>query len=235
MQERKNKTYHGETIEPIVQKEKKNETYYNCKFNIIRRTTFANCEFSNCSFDRKDIAGVTFKYCKLISCSFIRARLTDVGFFRCDLSFSVFSNNTLNCRFHGSKLHGVSGIVGGIGRDPLYGSPLQVLKKQECPIVMFKLLVKRDYSLVSPYFRMLYEVGKEYSVDEYSTDEGICTGAGLHVSTLEYALRLKEIFKDSVIAKILIDSEDIVAVPFDSTGEVRVKRLKVVELLREVD
>ena len=77
----------------------------------------------------------------------------------------------------------------------------------------------------SPYQKFPYEVGKEYTFDEYSDNERELCAKGGNVATLQWCLR------DNTEADEFIEVEfqvkDIAAIPYFSDGKFRVKRFKV--------
>ena len=82
--------------------------------------------------------------------------------------------------------------------------------------------------MLSPYQDFKYEIGKEYSVKKYNTDETELCGEGLNVATLEWCLRNSMKDLDMVYIEVEFESKDIVAIPFFTDGKFRVRKFKVI-------
>jgi hypothetical protein len=72
----------------------------------------------------------------------------------------------------------------------------------------------------------IYRPGALVTCRRFSRDPFFSCSAGLHVATLAFA-RLFEPQEAPVIIRVLVDPEDVVCVPHDAQGKIRVKRLYV--------
>jgi len=112
--------------------------------------------------------------------------------------------------------------------EPLFLPDLYSLKllPPETKLTFWKYLKNGE----SPYQEYQYEVGREYSSDEFDNNEANLCGTGLNVATLTWCL------KDSFPADEFIEVEflagDIIAIPYATDGKFRVKKLKV---LRQIN
>ena len=108
-------------------------------------------------------------------------------------------------------------------KEPLFLCDLYSLKllPKDTILTFWKYL--RNGS--SPYQNMKYEIGKKYKFKNYNSNENNQCGKGGNVATLMWCL------KDDLNANEFIEIEfkvkDIVAIPYMTDGEFRVKRLKV--------
>ncbi len=76
---------------------------------------------------------------------------------------------------------------------------------------------------------LVYDIGKEVSVEEWEADEYQQCAKGINVATLDWCL--KEYNKDRKILLCEFTAQDIVAIPVGSDGKFRVRRCVVVEEL----
>jgi len=110
-------------------------------------------------------------------------------------------------------------------------SLLSILKHQANKLKAFKYLNKNN---VSPYKDFSYEIGKTYSLkkEECVYDEMIHCGAGFNVATLDWCLvdSLHKI-NDYNYIEVEFDPKDIVAIPYNTNGKFRVKKMKVLRQL----
>jgi len=108
-----------------------------------------------------------------------------------------------------------------------------ILKIQKNKLIAYKYL----YGNHSPYKNFKYEIGKTYQIktSDCETDETILCGPGLNVATLEWCLRDTNCCINPNISYIEVefDPKDIVAIPYNSDGKFRVKKLKVIRKLSE--
>ena len=79
----------------------------------------------------------------------------------------------------------------------------------------------------SPYQEDQYEVGKEYSANEFDSNEANLCGNGLNVATLTWCL--KDSFRADEFIEVEFLAGDIVAIPYATDGKFRVKKLKVLQ------
>jgi len=106
----------------------------------------------------------------------------------------------------------------------LYRDNLSILKHQTGKLKAYKYLNRNR----SPYQNAEYVVGKTYVVEDYNSDETMVCGKGINLATLEWCLRDTNCSLDKTYIECRFDAKDIVAVPFNTDGKFRVKKLKVV-------
>ena len=107
-----------------------------------------------------------------------------------------------------------------------FHSNLNILKFQKGTLTAFKYL---NSNLTSPYKNFQYEIGKEYICDDYDNDERILCSKGFNVATLEWCLQETNCdVKNKVYVEIEFKAEDIIAIPYNSNGKFRLKKMKIV-------
>ena len=101
---------------------------------------------------------------------------------------------------------------------------LNILRNQTGKIRAFKLVDKNYEGVFQGGVK--YEIGKTIEERNYDPDEKFLCSRGLNVATLEWCLRYKE--KGNIILEVEFTAEDIVAIPYATYGNFRVKRCKVI-------
>jgi hypothetical protein len=109
--------------------------------------------------------------------------------------------------------------------ERLYQSNLAILKIQKGKLRAFKYL---DDNNRSPYRDKIYEIGKTYTCDKYDSDERHLCGAGLNIATLDWCLRNTYCDLTKTYIEIEFNAEDILAIPYNTDGKFRVRKLKVI-------
>ena len=103
---------------------------------------------------------------------------------------------------------------------------LSILVNQKNNLIAYKYL---NSSMVSPYQGFKYEIGKQYSVDDYDKSPLNSCGKGLNVATLEWCL--KDVgcdIKNHKFIEVEFSPKDIIVIPYNSDGKFRVRKLKVI-------
>lgn len=80
---------------------------------------------------------------------------------------------------------------------------------------------------------MLYKVGEIYETNDYNSDERFQCGAGLNVATLDWCLQDTNYNLSKTYIEVEFNAEDIVAIPYNSDGKFRVRKLRVVRKLTQ--
>ena len=118
-----------------------------------------------------------------------------------------------------------------------YLSPITLrewIKNHKIEIGKFGNLIlykKVNKNLTSSYDKKTkYIVGKETSCEICNGDIMQDCGNGLHVSSLEFAKNFS--VSNGVIIEVLVSPFDIVAIPVNGEGKIRVKMLKVVKVVK---
>ena len=122
----------------------------------------------------------------------------------------------------GANLQGANNI------PPNSRSSLNILRAQKGKITAYKYL---DKSMLSPYKKHVYEIGETYETDKYDADERVLCGEGHNVTTLEWCLRDTGCNLDKIYIEVEFMASDIVAIPYNSDGKFRVRKLTVVRKL----
>jgi len=114
----------------------------------------------------------------------------------------------------------------------IFKSDLSILKFQKGKLRAFKYLDGNT----SPYQENIeYKVGKIYTEKQCDTDEFVLCGAGLNVATLDWCLKDTGCNLDKTYIEVEFDAKDIVAIPYNSDGKFRVKKLKVIRKLTKLE
>ena len=106
---------------------------------------------------------------------------------------------------------------------------LNILRNQKGKIRAFKLVDKNYEGVFQGGIK--YEIGKTIEERDYDPDEKVLCSRGLNVATLEWCLKYKE--KGNIILEVEFESEDIIAIPYATDGNFRVKRCKVIRERKE--
>lgn len=112
------------------------------------------------------------------------------------------------------------------GADLLLALPdLYALKGQppDTTLVYWKYL----YDGKSPYQNSAYEVGEEYTFEQCDDNEYKACGVGGNVATLSWCLRDAQPHAEFIEVEFQV--KDIVAVPINTDGKFRVRRLRVLK------
>ena len=107
---------------------------------------------------------------------------------------------------------------------------LNILKNQKGKLRAFKL-VNEKYEGISKG-GIKYEIGKVVKEDNYDPDERVLCSRGINVATLEWCLKNGKI--GYRLLEVEFTAKDIVAIPYATDGNFRVKRCKVIGEWMEV-
>ena len=128
----------------------------------------------------------------------------------------------------GSNLMGAN-LVGAKNLPSQFKSDLNLFKWQSSKLLAFKYL-NGD---VSPYQNFKYEIGKEYSVEDGSSDDRILCDKGINLASLEWCLRETNCESSKTYAIFEFDPKDILSIPYNSDGKFRVSRARYIRNLTE--
>ena len=106
---------------------------------------------------------------------------------------------------------------------------LNILKNQKGKLRAFKL-VNENYESISKG-GIKYEIGKVVKEDNYDPDERVLCSRGINVATLEWCLKNGKI--GYRLLEVEFTAKDIVAIPYATDGNFRVKRCKVIREIKE--
>ena len=80
----------------------------------------------------------------------------------------------------------------------------------------------------SPYQNSKYEMGKTYNCKDFDSDKSSHCGAGLNVATLDWCLiDTNKNLDGYVYIEVSFNSKDIVAIPYQTDGKFRIKKMKI--------
>jgi len=178
-------------------------TYFNC-------VNFQGANLQLADFTDSTLIHVNFNYTDLNGAIFKCAHISDINFRNATLDNITFKH-TKNKIF------------------PEIFPDLYLLKMQspETKLKAWKYLLNNS---TSPFYEYRYKVGKTYTEKIYSTDEKLDCSMGFNVATLQWCLKNNE-HKTGKFIEVEFSAKDIIAVPFATDGEFRVKKLKVLRKL----
>ena len=107
-----------------------------------------------------------------------------------------------------------------------YGIKISGRKNKK--VTMYKAVHKKDEKYCSDYKNSFeYKIGKVSIEKNINTDSYEGCGAGLHISTMQFALDYGKHWDDLAILEVEANVEDIVVCKF-SDGKIRTSKLKVI-------
>ena len=115
-------------------------------------------------------------------------------------------------------------LQGANNLPKIHQSDLAILKQQKGKLRAFKYL----NDSISPYQDKEYKVGETYESKNYSDDERILCAEGLNVATLGWCLRDTNGDSGKTYIEIEFEPKNIVAIPYNTDGKFRVKKLTVI-------
>jgi hypothetical protein len=110
----------------------------------------------------------------------------------------------------------------------IFESNLSILEHQKGLITAFKYL---NHDMISPYYNFQYEIGKTYETKKFNADKRVPCGNGFSVATLNWCLIDSEKDLSKIYVEVEFKAEDIVSIPYNTDGKIRVKRMKIVRKL----
>jgi len=110
-----------------------------------------------------------------------------------------------------------------------FKSDLNILKFQKGKIRAFKYLNGNK----SPYEHIEYKIGKTYICKDFDDDERKLCSKGYNVATLDWCLRDTNYDLSKTYIIVEFEAKDIVAIPYNSDGKFRVKKMKIVRKLTQ--
>jgi hypothetical protein len=104
-----------------------------------------------------------------------------------------------------------------------FACELNLLKFQKNMLLAFKYLNGQ----VSPYQNFTYKIGETYICEDGNSDERILCNKGINLATLEWCLMETNNDISKTYAIFEFYPFDILAIPFNSDGKFRVKKLYI--------
>ena len=83
----------------------------------------------------------------------------------------------------------------------------------------------------SPYENFEYKIGKTYICKDYDSDERKLCSKGYNVATLDWCLKDTNYNLSKTYIIVEFEAKDIIAIPYNSDGKFRVKKMKIVRKL----
>ena len=131
----------------------------------------------------------------------------------------------------GANLRGAN-LRGAKNLSPLYWDNLNILRMQKGKLRAFKYL-NGDESPIDDK-KLTYKVDKTVIEKDYDDSDLVSCSKGLNVATLEWCLREGNIESNNFI-EVEFKASDIVAIPYNSDGKFRVKKLKVIRKIPKAE
>ena len=183
----------------------------------------AGANLNGANLNGASLNGANLNGASLNGASLDGANLDGASLYRANLAgASLAGANLAGANLDGASLAGVKNITTFLWRNNL-----SILKQQTGKLIAYKYL----YGNKSPYQDFEYVVGQTYSVSDYDTDELKLCASGLNVATLEWCLRNTNCDLGKTYVQCEFNAKDIIAVPFNTDGKFRVKKLKIVKKL----
>ena len=105
---------------------------------------------------------------------------------------------------------------------------IKISERKNKKVTMYKAVHKKDEKYCSDYKNSFeYKIGKVSIEENINTDSYEGCGAGLHISTMQFALDFGKHWDDLAILEVEANVEDIVVCKF-SDGKIRTSKLKVI-------
>lgn len=214
----------------------------------LRRTNLSGSILSGANLSGADLteANLTLaglQLCDLSDCLLYKANLTGAiltgailhrtNLYEADLSITDLSHSDL----YGANLYRANlfhaNLSGVKNYDPTKWLPdLYILKSQppDTRLIAYKFL---EQDLTSPFMGFQYKIGETYTFENCNYDESADCGAGGNVATLAWCKRDK--FPGRTIVEVSFLAGDIVAVPFNTDGKFRVRKLRIERIYEEIE
>jgi len=194
----------------------------------ISEADLSEADLSEANLWRADLKGADLKGANLRG-----ANLSEADLWRANLSEADLSEaNLWRADLKGANLKGAN-LWEAKNLSPIYQSDLSILKYQKGKIRAFKFLDGDKSPFQFQEDKITYKVGKTYSLkkDKCNFDEYELCGSGLNIATLDWCLRETECDLGKTYIEVEFTAKDIVAIPYNSDGKFRVKKLKVIKKL----
>ena len=206
--------------------------YANLMYADLRR---ANLQYANLLYaDLRDaylrgaylrdanLRGADLRDADLHGASLQRANLRNANLRRADLHDA----NLYGANLRGAELRDAD-LRGAVNLRRQDQASLSILKHQKGRLTAFKYL----NGCTSPYQDQEYEIGKEYEVEDYNTDERILCAEGVNVATLDWCLQDTGCDLTKTYIEVEFNATDIAAIPYNTDGKFRVRKLRVIRRL----
>ena len=176
-----------------------------------------------------DLRGANLRDANLRGANLQGANLCDVDLWGANLQdadlrgANLRDANLQDADLRGANLQGAN-LIGTNALTRIYQSDLAILKCQKGKLRAFKYL---DDSR-SPYRNIEYKVGEIHKSEDYSDDERVLCAEGINVATLDWCLRDTNCDLSKTYIEVKFDAKDIVAIPYNTDGKFRVKKMTVI-------
>ncbi len=205
------------------------------KYKIDRNLQGANLQRANlqrADLQRADLQGANLQRADLQRADLQRADLWGANLQEANLrGANLQGANLQRADLQGANLQRAdlwgANLQGAKNIPIQYQSPLHILKWQSGKLKAFKYLK----NMKSPYKKYPYEIGKEYTCNDFCDDERMLCGAGINVATLEWCLVDANMNLDLDYIIVEFDVSDIIAIPYNSDGKFRVKKCTIIRKL----
>ena len=200
---------------------------------IHQRADLSEADLSEADLSEADLRGADLSEANLKGADLRGANLSEADLWRADLWRADLSKADLR----GANLWRAdlseANLWEAKNLSPIYQSDLSILKYQKGKIRAFKFLDGDKSPFQFQEDKITYKVGKTYSLkkDKCNFDEYELCGSGLNIATLDWCLRETECDLGKTYIEVEFTAKDIVAIPYNSDGKFRVKKLKVIRKL----
>ena len=144
---------------------------------------------------------------------------------------NLWGANLREANLWGANLSGAN-LWGAKNVPPLYADNLNLLRFQKGKLRAFKYL-NGDESPIDDN-KITYKVGKTIIEKDYDTSDLVLCSRGLNVATLEWCLREGNIGENTFI-EVEFLAKDIIAIPYNTDGKFRVRKLKVIRKIPKAE
>jgi len=238
------------TREEVLEKYKKDKNLSEAilyKVNLHKVNLYkANLEgayLHKANLERINLVEANLKEANLKESNLKEANLQEANLERINLvEANLYGANLYGVNLYGANLHKANLEGAILYKANLYGANLEkaknipsifrtslnILKYQPGKLRAYKYL---DNTFESPYRKFKYEIGKAYETYGYNDDERYSCGSGYNVATLDWCLRDTEKDLSKIYIEVEFTAKDIVAIPYNSSGKFRVKKMKILRKL----
>ena len=198
----------------------------------LSEANLSGADLSKANLSRADLSGADLSWADLSKANLFAADLS-----KADLSWADLSKaNLFEADLAGADLSEANLSKADLSKANLsqvnkilLNSTLTILRHQKFNLIVYKYLLN---NMRSPYKGFKYEVGKVYIADSFDVDERNCCGGGLNVATLEWCLKDTNFnIVNMKYVMVEVNPKDIIAIPYNSDGKFRVKKLKILKAL----
>jgi hypothetical protein len=195
----------------------------------LRDADLCNADLCDADLRGADLRNADLRGADLRNADLRGANLSNADLRGADLrDTDLRSTNLRSADLRGADLRGVNlinaNLRGAKGINKFLCTPLLILYEQTEAIRAYKLVNAKN---AGPFKGgIIYEVGKEYSVENANSNETIDCGAGINLATLDWCIKNYQNGYKILVAEFR--AEDIATIPVATDGRFRVRHCKIV-------